>query len=198
MELMKTSLPEMYSKGLYDEFSKAINTEHVPYVLDTFFNGIIINLSYLKQKERASIYEVTKMDGSFVMGAYIQYVESKDKKNPGSWNIGWTFNKEDLPETNTVIKLTDVSMLAAYRSYGADKYGLIFKSDENLITIMRFAGICLKKWLDENAKEDSEVTIEMDGVFKARVAVENKEKVFGLEVFGETAAKVKEDTTVEK
>lgn len=198
MEMMKTSLPEMYSKGLYDEFSKALNPDHVPYIYDTFFNGITISLGYLKQKERPSVFQVERMDGSFVLAACIQYVESKDNKNPGSWNISWSFNKEDIPETTTVIKITDVSMLSNFRSYGADKYGIIFKSDENLVTLMRQCAIYLKKWLDENAKEDSEVTIEIDGVFKARVAVENKEKVFAIEVMGETTAKVKEDTTIEK
>lgn len=195
---MKTSLPEMYSKGLYDEFSKALNTEHVPYIFDTLFNGIVISLGYAKQKERPSVFEVDRIDGSFILGAYIQYIESKDKKNPGSWDISWTFNKEDIPESPTVFKITDVSLLSSFRSFGADKYGIVYKSDENIITLMRYAAICLKKWLDENAKEDSEVSIEMDGVFKARVAVENKEKVFSLEVMGETSAKIKEDTTVEK
>ena len=58
--------------------------------------------------------------------------------------------------------------------------------------------IQLKKWLDENAKEGVEVKIEQDGIFQARVAVENGEKVFAVEADGEVKNLIKDDTADEK
>jgi uncharacterized protein YkuJ len=58
--------------------------------------------------------------------------------------------------------------------------------------------IYLKKWLDENANETEEVTVEEDGVFVARVAVENGEKVFAIEMDGLVKQLVKDDASIEK
>ena len=54
------------------------------------------------------------------------------------------------------------------------------------------------KWLDENAKEGEEVIVEQDGIFQARVAVENGEKVFAIEPAGEVKMLIKDDAAIEK
>jgi hypothetical protein len=198
MELMKTSLPEMYTKGLYDEFNTMLSNNHVPYLVDIFFNGITTVLGYAKKKDKPVSYLMERIDGTFILGACIQFVESKDKKTPGSWNIFWTFDLNDIPEDAIKFKITDSQTHTYFRSYAIDKYGIKMGTDDNFITIMRYLSICIRKWLDENAKEDNEVSVEMDGVFKARVAIENKEKVFALECMGETTAKAKEDSAIEK
>ena len=56
----------------------------------------------------------------------------------------------------------------------------------------------LKKWLDENAAENEIVTIELDGVFQARVSVEGGEKVFAFEADGEIKNLIKDDAAIEK
>jgi len=56
----------------------------------------------------------------------------------------------------------------------------------------------LRRWLDENAKENEVVSIEQDGVFEARVAVENGEKVFAIEPAGEVKIIIKDDAAIEK
>ena len=198
MNVMKTSLPEMYAEGMLNEFNKVVNSTWVNMIFDTMFNGVTELLGHTKRKDKPVSYIFNRIDGSFVLGGTIQYFDSKDKKTPGSWNISWTFNEDDIPKDALQFKVNDPQTLTYYISYGAEKYGMKFGGDENLITIMRYLAICLRKWLDENAKEDSEITIEQDGVFKARVGVEDKEKVFAIEVMGETTAKAKEDSAIEK
>ena len=48
------------------------------------------------------------------------------------------------------------------------------------------------------ASETEEVSIEQDGVFQARVAIEGGEKVFAIEPAGEIKMLIKDDTSIEK
>ena len=73
-----------------------------------------------------------------------------------------------------------------------------FKSDAMLADCLTYALIQLKKWLDENAKEGTEVMVEQDAIFQARVAVENGEKVFAIEPAAEIKVLIKSDAMIEK
>ena len=73
-----------------------------------------------------------------------------------------------------------------------------FEDVAALIDCLACALIQLKKWLDENAKEGVETSIELDGFFQARVTVENGEKVFALEPAGEIKNLIKDDAAIEK
>ena len=62
-------------------------------------------------------------------------------------------------------------------------------------------GIMWNSMLDiikQKIKEGVEVKIEQDGIFQARVAVENGEKVFAVEADGEVKNLIKDDTADEK
>ena len=202
MDIKKTSLPEMYSQGLLNEHQKKFPVGEEYKIFDVVFNGITKVLGMSKNEEHPVVFRIERLDSSLVFAGCVQYVASKDKKNPGSWNLSWLFNEDDIPNSSdavpVVFRITDPQVQNYFKTYAVDKYGILFNSVENLVTLITYAGICLRNWLDENAKEDEEISIELDGVFKATVNVDNKEKVFGLEVFGETAAKAKEDTAVEK
>jgi hypothetical protein len=73
-----------------------------------------------------------------------------------------------------------------------------FKGVSELVDCLIYALTTLKKWLDENAKENVEVSVELDGFFQARVAVENGEKVFAIEPDGEIKNLIKDDAAIEK
>ena len=51
---------------------------------------------------------------------------------------------------------------------------------------------------NENASEKEEVGVELDGVFQARVAVEDGKKVFAIEPAGEIKVLIKDDASIEK
>ena len=56
----------------------------------------------------------------------------------------------------------------------------------------------IKKYLDENAKEGETVGVKLDGIFQARVAIENGIKVFALEADGLIKVLVKDDEAIAK
>lgn len=198
MKINETSLPEMYSKGLYQECNKDLAPNHTDKISDVLFNGATMLLGHAKQKDHPVVFSVNKIDNSLVIAGIIRYFENETADQPGHWNIAWTFNEDDVPEDAQILKLTDPQTHSYFIGYAGEKYGMQFKTDENLITTIGYFPRMLKKWLDENAKKTEEVLIEQDGVFQARVAVENGEKVFAVEVVGETVAKAKDDTAIEK
>jgi hypothetical protein len=73
-----------------------------------------------------------------------------------------------------------------------------FDTPESIVVLPVFAFDQIHKWLDENAKEGEEVSIELDGTFQARVAIEGGEKVFAIEPAGEIKMLIKDDTAIEK
>lgn len=198
MELNNSSLPEMYSKGLLEEFNKNLSPHWTGNVFETLFTGAAKLLGAAKTQDRPVAFVVQKLNKEFAIAAIIQYFEGKDKDKVGNWSLVWTFNESDIPENAERILLTDPRSHTYFISYAGEKFGIRFKSDENLITTLTYVPVCIKKWLDENAKEKEEVTLELKDVFVARVAVENGEKVFAIEATGESTFVAKGDTSIEK
>ena len=198
MELMSSSVPEMYSKGLLEEFNKNLAGTWMGQVADILFTSTAKLLGQAKQQDHPVAFVFEKINKELVAAAIIQYFEGKDKDKVGNWSLVWTFNEADIPENAQRISLDDPKTHSYFISYAGEKYGIRFKTEENLITVITYVLVCVKKWLDENAKEKEEVTIEHEGVFIARVSVENGEKVFALEATGESTFVAKGDAGIEK
>ena len=198
MDLNNTSLPEMYSKGLLEEFNKNLSPQWTGNIFTTLFVGASKLLGVAKSKDRPVAFVIQKLNKEFAMAGIIQYFDGKDKDKVGNWSLVWTLNESDVPENAERILLTDPRSHTYFISYAGEKYGIRFKSDENLITTLAYIPVCIRKWLDENAKEKEEVTLELPDVFTARVVVENGEKVFAIEATGESTFVAKGDANIEK
>ncbi len=198
MKLMETTLPSMYSKGLFEEKCMDLAPEHMDKMLDVLFTGVSNILAATKTKEHPVAFAFRKEDKSFIAAGMVQYFDAEDKNNPGNWSIVWTFDEADIPENALKMDLSDPQTHSYFIAVAGEKYGIQYKTDAALCVCLTYALIQLKKWLDENAKEGSEVELEMDGYFKARVAVENGVKVFALGIEAEVKNIIKDDAAIEK
>jgi hypothetical protein len=198
MKLFDTVLPEMYSKYLFEEKNTDLSSEFTDMLSDTLFTGTANILASCKSMEHPVAFTFTKLDGSFVAASIVQYFKNEDKDNPGNWSLVWTFDEKDVPESALKIDFNDPQASSYFAGSAGSKYGIRFESTASMINCLLGFLVCLKKYLDENAKEGAEVSVEQDGVFQARVVVENKEKVFALEVDGEIKNLIKDDKAIEK
>ena len=198
MKLFDTNLPAMYSKGLYEEKCSDLAPEHMDKMFDVIFTGTANLLSQAKSKDKATAFTFRKIDGSLIAAAVVQYFENEDKKNPGNWSLVWTFDEADIPENSLLIDFSDTQTHSYFRAVAGEKYGMRFEGVAELVDCLVYALSTLKKWLDENAKENAETSIELDGFFQARVAVENGEKIFAIEPDGEIKNLIKDDAAIEK
>ena len=167
-------------------------------MFDVIFTGTANLLSQAKSKDKATAFTFRKIDGSLIAAAVVQYFENEDKKNPGNWSLVWTFDEADIPENSLLIDFSDTQTHSYFRAVAGEKYGMRFEGVAELVDCLVYALSTLKKWLDENAKENAETSIELDGFFQARVAVENGEKIFAIEPDGEIKNLIKDDAAIEK
>ena len=71
-------------------------------------------------------------------------------------------------------------------------------SVESIYETTKYVLKTIRKWLDENAVDKEERGVELDGVFEARVAVEEGgEKVMSIEPAGEIKKLIKDDSAIE-
>lgn len=198
MKLFDTQLPQMYSKGLFEEKCLDLAPEHTDKMFDVLFTGASNILNQAKSQEKPTALTFRTVTGTLIAAAIVQFFANEDSNNPGNWSLVWTFDETDIPENALKIDFSDVQTHSYFIAAAGQKYGIKFQDTGSLVNCITYVLIQLKKWLDENAKERSEVGVEMDGVFQARVAVENGEKVFAIEPAGEIKNLIKDDAAIEK
>ena len=198
MKLFDTQMPQMYSKALFEEKCTDLAPEHTGKMLDVVFTGTANLLNQAKSKEKATVFTFRKINGDLIAAAMVRFFENEDTNNPGNWSLVWTFDDADIPEGALTIDLSDSQTHSYFRAVAGEKYGMRFEDTAAMTDCLTYALIHVKKWLDENAKEGAEVSLEFDGFFQARVAIENGEKVFAIEPDGEIKNLIKDDAAIEK
>lgn len=199
MKLFDTQLPAAFSKTLYEEKCADLAAEHTDKIFDVAFTGTANLLNNAKSMDKPCAFKFVNVTDGFIVGCIVQYFANSDDSNPGNWNMVWTFDEKDIDEDKMlVLDINQPQTHSYFRAYSGNKYGMVFQYEGSLEITTGCAFEQLKKWLDENAKEGEEVTIECDGIFQARVAVENGEKVFALEADGEIKNLIKDDAAIEK
>lgn len=198
MKLTETTLPQNYSKGLFEEKNYDLAPEHMDKITYTVFTATSNLLNGVKSKEKAAAFLFERIDGTVVAAAVVKYFPNEDESKPGNWNLSWTFEESDIPEDALRISLKDPQTHSYFRAVAGEKWGIKFKDVACLVTLLTYSLEQIRKWLDENASETEEVKVEQEAVFQARVAVENGEKVFALEPAGEIKMLIKDDATIEK
>ena len=198
MKLSETSMPQNYSRGLLEDKLYDIAPDHTGKFGYILFHGVASILAANKDKDRPVAFIVNRIDEKFVAAAIVQYFDNDDKNNPGNWNLVWTFDENDIPENAKRIFLKDPNSHPFFITVAANRYNMEFKQEAAIINLLSYFMEILYKWLDENAKPDEEVLIEQDGVFQARVGIENGEKVFSVEPMGEVKMLIKDDAAIEK
>lgn len=197
MNINETALPQNLSRVLLEDKHLDVAAEHTAMIYDVLFTAVANLLNSAKSKEKPTAFVITRVDGSVVIAAILQYFPGETKKDPGNWSLVWTFDQSDIPEGSLVINIADPNTHSYFASVFLEKYS-IMEEDDTLIDLFKTAAEQLHKWLDENAKAGEEVTIEEAGVFQARVAIENDEKVFSIEPDGEIKVLIKDDAAIEK
>lgn len=197
MKLFDTTLPQNFSKGLFEEKNFDLAAEHTDKILYTAFVGTSTLLSGAKSKDRPTAFIFEKIDSEIIAAAIVQCIPD-ETAGTEKWNLVWTFDAADIPENALRISLKDPNTHSYFRAIAGDKWGIRFKDVACLTVLLTYSLEQLKKWLDENALEDKEVSIELEGVFQARVGVEDGQKVFALEPDGQVKRLIKDDASIEQ
>lgn len=196
-KLMETTIPQNFAAGLYNERNYAVGFEHTNQIIDVLFTGVTDCLADIKSKNVPTAFMFEENNKDFIAAAVVQFIENKDSENPGNWNYFWTFYKDDIPENAVKVSAADVNLGSYFAGVAQNKYQFGFSDNYALFEITRYALKVIKDWLDDNAVEGEEVGVEQEGVFEARVVVEDGQKVFSIEPAGEIKKLIKDDSAIE-
>lgn len=196
--LMESTLPDNYSKALFEERNYDLAPEHTNKFAYVLFVGAANLLNLAKSKERPTSLEFVNIDDTLAGAAIVQFFPNEDPSKPGNWSLVWTFDFADIPENAKRISIKDPDTHSYFRSIAGDKFGFRFRDTGAIVITLTDLLVHIRKWLDENAKDGDEVVLEDEGVFQARVAVEGGQKVFALEPAGEIKMLIKDDAAIEK
>ena len=194
-----TSFPSNWSEKMAYQYNWDLRPEFVTKILECIFVATSEILSSAKLAEKPVALTYREANKQLTAAAIVQFFPNNDDPTkPGNWSLVWTFDENDIPADAQVIEGTDPNVYVYYKAVGGAKFNLEYDSSDVINTLNVGTLSEIKKWLDENAKENDEVGISLDGVFQARVAVEGGIKVFAIEPAGEIKMLIKDDSAIEK
>ncbi len=203
-DLMNSSIPQIYSNGLYREIGYDVPAEHTDKVLTTLVYGITDLLAAVKSTAEPISVVIKEANDEFIVAATVEYFENEDDpKAPGNWSYTWTFNKDDVPENARIISLYDGEYASYFKNVAASKFNMGFHKSEYLGDLGRYLMKIIKRWLIDNAgKSDDEGNpidgVSLEGIIQFRTGVENDDVVLSAEPDGEIKQMIKSDSTIEK
>lgn len=141
-------------------------------VVETVVSGTTDFLALVKTKEEGAVLTFNNIKGDMVMAAVVEYNDNEDGEGQGNWNYYWTFNPKDIEGKKRYdVSATQVHTVIAKRGY--EMFRIRF-ANPGLITdySVLFASL-MREFLETNAKDGQEFTVEHEGYFLATAAVED-------------------------
>lgn len=195
VKLMESQVPEITSRMINTDHELSLSAAVMDKIADVTFTAVSNLLKALKETNCPAVFVFDELNGDVIAAAIVEYHEAEDKSQPGNWSYVWTFDKADIPEGAKIYTISNQMTHPYFVSTAGSKYHFGYETDSYIAIIHNCFLKVLKKYLDDNATEG--ITIELDGIFQARAAVEDGEIVKSIEVVGETKALIKSDDDVE-
>ena len=193
LNLMETSIPELYSRGLYDERGYDLGAAQTDKIASIMFIGVSEALRDIKSKDYPVAFLFEEKNGDLNAAAIVRFIPNETPDLPGHWNYVWAVNKNDIPENARIIRLSDNDFQVYFRTVAAQRFTIGFKDPVALTEVGNYLMKQINKWLSDNAKADDVIGVQLEGVFQARAEVEDNEVIKTIEVIGETKAIIKSD-----
>lgn len=157
-----------------------------------------------------SIFQVSKEEtklaavldnaaGEIRLGAIGTFTPGEDG-NAGNWSVEFSFDKEDFSGIKCITLSSgnlDMPISHQTANYTGEDLALSYDKVAFLKKIVSTAVDALIQWLDTNAKEGEEVSVEVPNYFEASVAIVDGQKVMSLEPFDKITKLIKDDTKEE-
>ena len=194
-ELMKSTLPNMYSQALAKKnMGFAANFTHI--IGWSIVSSVGDALRAIKSKEKPAAFAFYNGTNELLIAAKVFHDPSTDAEHPeGSWQYLWTFDPEDIKDC-VIMDLNNVDNHFYIIKRAFDKYSMEFINNMLVPMVNTFFEV-LKEWLTENAKEGENVFLEQPSVFLAGVVKDDKGIAFSFEPIGKMTQLIKDDADLE-
>lgn len=197
-DLKETSIVSLLSTELkLKNFKVEPKDAELPYTIT--IRAIAEFLGLKKNKKQPVAFVVRNVKDEVLFIAKISCHIPEDENEAPNWSFEMAFNPEDIDLTGVKeINSTDISFYEILNRTGINMHSVSFESLLCAHTVVEAVFKTLKKWLDDNASADGEVSVGIDGYFVASVGLENGEKVFSIVPDGAIKTIIKDDSALVK
>lgn len=193
-ELDQTSIPSQYGVSIDQIHNYNWISDMTPDLYRVIFYTMAERVSALrdqtpKAKKVGFSYKTTA--GDIVCGAILSFHDSETDENEGNWYLEFTFDAEDMNsgDFDAIADNHDSIFFTIFCSVSKQIMNSGYRDNMICYNVIMNAFNVLKNFLDVNASELEDVTVELPGVFAATVEIENGEKIFSI-VPGETTKQI--------
>lgn len=195
IELMKTQIPDLYSKALADH-GYTFSASYTDTIGKISFAAVGDVLRQSKTLDKPIAFVINDNAGQFIVAAIVKHIPSEDPEHPeGNWSYVWTFDPEDIADMNTADLGNEINQQAFVVRAG-NLYGMEYLKG-SLVPMHTLFFELVKEWLTTNAKEGEETELEQENVFSARSIIEDGEVVMSIEPIGKMVQLIKDDADLE-
>lgn len=182
-EFEQTSIPSQYSMNLKDNFGMLWVDTRTADLCRAMFAAIADTLKLHQTKGTERVGMIMKDEkGNFKLGAILVYTKPEEgsEEDSGNWYLQMTLDESDMTDLDVVVdNHSDVFVRCAGNEASNICYGR-FRSTELMYQVFNTLIDTIVSFLDVNANETEEVTVNLRGVFTASVAIESGVKVMSI------------------
>jgi len=182
-EFEQTSIPSQYSMNLKDNFGMLWVDTRTADLCRAMFAAIADTLKLHQTKDTERVGMIMKDEkGNFKLGAILVYTKPEEgsEEDSGNWYLQMTLDESDMTDLDVVVdNHSDVFVRCAGNEASNICYGR-FRSTELMYQVFNTLIDTIVSFLDVNANETEEVTVNLRGVFTASVAIESGVKVMSI------------------
>ena len=161
--------------------------------IKVLFLSIADYLKNRKGENKIVGISIKDTNGNFVMGAKVTHDKPLDSEEDptGNWGLVFTFDKSDMDECTETTDHSDAAFQTTFMEDAYNEQGMRFDNYSICYGIIIDAVNCIKEYLDQNVKENEELTVVLDDYFEATASVEDGVKVFGITPIGQVKTIIK-------
>lgn len=141
-------------------------------IVETVVAGVTDFMSMVKTKDDPAALIFDNIKGDMVMAAVVEYNDNADGEGQGNWNYYWTFDPKDIEGKKRYnISSSQVHTVIARRGY--EMYRIRFATPNLISEYSVIFATLIREFLETNAKDGEEFSVEHEGYFVATAAVED-------------------------
>lgn len=141
-------------------------------ITETIIAGTADFLALVKTKDEGVAVTFDNIKGEMIMAAVVEYNDNADGEGQGNWNFYFTFNPKDLEgKKRYPVSATQIHSVYAKRAY--ESYRMRFTTASYITDCSVIFATLMREFLDTNAKDGEEFSVEHEGYFLGTSAVED-------------------------
>lgn len=179
--LNETRIPNLFYTEMLQKSAVEIREDVVGKCYEGLFMTMARYCELRKTKEEKISLVVRDLKNNFKLALIVNYVpgENEETEDKGNWAIVLTFDELDIENTKKYYT-TDSAFTYLLSSVTREMHGFKFADGKLVPTIIELLVELLIKWLDEEARPDEEVVLELPGYFIAQVVIEGDKIIKGI------------------